>query len=256
MSSGIPSKFTDLWTASTSNNHCFITNVMGIVTDALPASKTRGTDFCCTFSLVDGKYGNFGSTGEEGLKVRYFRPVPEDLPPVENKGDIVILRNMKFNKHHGMNIIISTRTSGWTLLPAATVPKKVNSSKPLHIPYTKNVSSSAPSHEELKYAMELCNSRDESLSGRVVSSPNVIFSTKGTISTFSSQGRKDKFSLVKDLEVETYYDIVGQVVKLYPDNDRSDLYLSDYTSNGLLWNYIDPKQYEDTGHDDWLTTNR
>lgn len=246
---------TDLWTASTSNNYSFINNVMGIVTDALPAFKTRGEDWCCTFSLVDGKLGSFGSTGE-GLKVRYFRKTPGELPPVHNKGDIVILRSIKLNQYNGMNIIISTKTSGWTVIPAATIPKSVSKALPLNYPLMKSYGTIEPITAELLYAVGLANSRDNSLVGPMVDPPNLAASSpapaNGTNVMVGNTTRKDKFSLVKDLRIDTFYDIVGQVAKLYPDNDRSELYLSDYTSSGLLWNYIDPKQQVESEGDRWV----
>ena len=48
---------------------------------------------------------------------------------------------------------------------------------------------------------------------------------------------RDKFSLIKDLQAETFSDLVGQVVKLYSSNDRVELYITDYTANSLLWLY-------------------
>ncbi|MDI1489476.1 MAG: hypothetical protein OHK93_008755 [Ramalina farinacea] len=251
----IPPRMTDLWTASTSNNYSFINNVMGIVTDALAAFKTRGDDWCCTFSLVDGKLGSFGSTGE-GLKVRYFRKTPDELPPVHNKGDIVILRSIKLNQYNGMNIIISTRTSGWTVIPAATIPKSPSKAIPLNYPLMKSYGTIEPITAELAYAVGLANSRDSSLVGPMVPPPNLAASSpapaNGTNVMVGNTTRKDKFSLVKDLRIDTFYDIVGQVAKLYPDNDRSELYLSDYTSSGLLWNYIDPKQQGENEGDRWV----
>ena len=251
----IPPRMTDLWTASTSNTYSFINNVMGIVTDALPAVKTRGDDWCCTFSLVDGKLGSFGSTGE-GLKVRYFRKTPDELPPVHNKGDIVILRSIKLNQYNGMNIIISTKTSGWTVIPAATIPKSPSKALPLNYPLMKSYGTIEPITAELLYAVGLANSRDSSLVEPMVPPPNLAASSpdpaKGMNVMVGNTTRKDKFSLVKDLRIDTFYDIVGQVARLYPDNDRSELYLSDYTSSGLLWNYIDPKQQAEIEGDRWV----
>lgn len=253
----VPPHMTDLWTASTSNNYSFINHVMGIVTNALPTTMTRGSDWCCTFSLVDGKLGAFGSTGEEGLKVRYFKQDPGEIPPVENKGDVVILRSIKLNHFNGMNIIIPTRTSGWTVIPAATIPKSVNTALPLGFPFTKSRGAVEPSRVELLYAVDLAKSRDSSLVGRVVTSPHLAASSvppvSGTNVVLGNTTRKDKFSLVKDLRLDTFHDIVGQVAKLYQDNDRSELYLSDYTSSELLWNYVDPKQQIENEGNRWVS---
>ena len=48
---------------------------------------------------------------------------------------------------------------------------------------------------------------------------------------------RQKFSLIKDVEIATYYDLIGQVVKIYPSNGKTDLYITDYSPNQLLYFY-------------------
>jgi hypothetical protein len=44
-----------------------------------------------------------------------------------------------------------------------------------------------------------------------------------------------KLSLIKDLQEQTYVDLIGEVVKIYPQNsEKVLLYLSDYTTNKML----------------------
>lgn len=48
-------------------------------------------DYQSTFTITDrSQWSN-----DSGLKVKFFRPTTAELPPVEAKGDIVILRNIK-----------------------------------------------------------------------------------------------------------------------------------------------------------------
>jgi hypothetical protein len=53
----------------------------------------------------------------------------------------------------------------------------------------------------------------------------------------STSRLKDKFSLIKDANYGTFVDIVGQVVRTYPDDPRFTLYVTDYTQNKELFNY-------------------
>lgn len=64
--------------------------------------------------------------------------------------------------------------------------------------------------------------------------------------TQTSQTLK-RFSLLKDVSFGTFIDIVGQVVKTFPEGDRFTLYVTDYTRNVNLYNY--PLTDESTGRD-------
>lgn len=49
---------------------------------------------------------------------------------------------------------------------------------------------------------------------------------------------RDKFSLLKDVENEKFYNILGQVVRMFDSGgDRMTIYLSDYTANTNFYNY-------------------
>lgn len=48
---------------------------------------------------------------------------------------------------------------------------------------------------------------------------------------------KQKFSLLKDVQPETFADILGEVIKVYEGPGYVTIYLSDYTANTLFYNY-------------------
>lgn len=48
---------------------------------------------------------------------------------------------------------------------------------------------------------------------------------------------KDKFSLLKDVKPDTFYDILGEVVRLFDASSTMTVYLSDYTANSSFYNY-------------------
>jgi protection of telomeres protein 1 len=61
---------------------------------------------------------------------------------------------------------------------------------------------------------------------------------------------KNKFSLLKDIKSDCYYDVLGQVIRLYDASDRMTLYLSDYTTNSHFHEYVrEAKGDNDEGRD-------
>lgn len=50
---------------------------------------------------------------------------------------------------------------------------------------------------------------------------------------------KEKFSLLKDVKPERFYDIMGEVIKIYVGPSGAvTLYISDYTANTLFYNHV------------------
>jgi protection of telomeres protein 1 len=57
-----------------------------------------------------------------------------------------------------------------------------------------------------------------------------------------------KFSLIKDVQIAKFYDIVGEVVKTFPNGSGLEVYVSDYTLNENLFNYEwSPPSLDDCG---------
>ncbi|KAL9003250.1 MAG: hypothetical protein Q9188_003865 [Gyalolechia gomerana] len=168
-----------------------------------------------------------------------------ELPRIERNGDVVILERVKITSWSGMIMGISSFSTSWTVLPEVSMPEKIPKGQ-LNLKCLREKGSSGTTQQQMSYAIELCNSRERStcgaLSAPVGSSPSG-FSTQApaehsaVAGTLSNYGRRDKFALIQDIKVETFYDLVGQVVKVYPSNGVVELYLTDYTSNSLLFNY-------------------
>lgn len=49
---------------------------------------------------------------------------------------------------------------------------------------------------------------------------------------------RDKYSLFKNLKAEHFYDLIGEVIRLYDSDGRITLYLSDYTPHRLFYNHV------------------
>lgn len=210
-------------------------NLMGVVIDVLAPKPTRGTDWTNSFSIADLSYSGVDGYG---LKVRYFRPLASELPAIRGKGDVVILRGIKISEYQGMTTALSTRGTSWVVFPAESIPAKT----PLSAVHLKNVKEArclAPTLSEMQYAISLCNSRDRS-EFTPPSSPPTGSVLPPSLDALSTVQVRDKFSLVKDVSVGTFYNLVGQVVRLYPSNGRVELYVTDYTSHCLVWNYPEP----------------
>ena len=246
MSPSLPTQFLDLYTAYNRPNGSYI-NVMGVVTDCMTPKQSQGTDWTCTFSLADHTYGCFGSVGNEGLKTRMFAPTASELPPIRGTGDVLVLRGFKVSTWQGVKSIISNRSSSWSLMSATSIPKTIPPSQSLQIQHKSDFRAPKLSLPEMLLAIELCNYFDRSLFTSTHTEPASTATPTASRVPHTATGAKEKFSLIKDLDVDTYRDLIGQVVKMYSHNDREELYLTDYTSHSLLWNYN--PEHEDLSHE-------
>lgn len=247
MDKPLPESFVDLSAASSRMNT--EVNIMGRVTDFMPPCPTRGTDWMCTFSITDR---TLGGEYDERFKIRYFKPQRE-MPTIQSSGDVVLLRNLKIKEYQGMAMGISSYNTSWIVFQADSIPRKTPANA-LNIKSVKSPQASQPKHSEVLYAIELCNLRDRDSDRQYdlpgppqspsvssyrppnASTPGTGFSSSQT-SSRTSFGSRDKFALIKDLRIQTFYDIVGQVVKIYPNMGRLEMYFTDYTSNNLLYRY-------------------
>ena len=219
-------------------------NLMGVVTDFLAPGISRGTDWTCSFSLADPSYGG---VYDDGLKVRFFRKSASELPAIRGTGDVVLLRGVKIKAWSGMTMAMSTWGTSWVVFPADSIPAKAPTSA-VQLKNVKETRALAPTISEMHYAISLCNSRDRSTFTSPHSPPTAPASNPSLDVPSTGQGR-NKFSLIKDVHVATFYDLVGQVVKLYPNNGRVELYITDYTGNCMLWHYPEPDDGSGSGRE-------
>src|SRR5450432_2717801 len=54
--------------------------------------------------------------------------------------------------------------------------------------------------------------------------------------TQSAMNVKDKYSLLKDIKAGNFYDLIGEVIRVYERDARVTLYISDYTAHSLFFN--------------------
>ncbi|KAL8865457.1 MAG: hypothetical protein Q9174_006875, partial [Haloplaca sp. 1 TL-2023] len=244
MASTVPSGFLPL--SALSSHVDALVNVIGVVTDFLAPTKSRGRDYMSSFRLADH------TVFDDGAKVRFFKPMERELPPIQSNGDVLVLRNIKVMLFSGMAIGCSSHHTQWTLFPAASIPEKVPAGS-FNLKQIGSKINSIPSQEHMKYAIELSNSRDRADNAVPESRANPAMAHIKGLTTSSSNTstptslRRDKFSLIKDVQIDSFYDLIGQVAKIYPGNGIVELYVTDYTTNSSLYNYEWGRDDPDSG---------
>ncbi|KAK4694923.1 protection of telomeres protein 1, partial [Lecanoromycetidae sp. Uapishka_2] len=145
MSSIVPPKFLDLKTAVTRLRANV--NIIGVVTDFQLPVKSRGSDMMCRFSLADESYGE---SSDNGLMIRFFRPMQSELPALTGKGDVVLLRSIGIKEYSGMTIGVSNFQTSWTIFPGACFSTALSPSH-LQLKHVKDPRAPVPTLSETEY---------------------------------------------------------------------------------------------------------
>lgn len=228
-------------------------NAVGVVVDFLPPSKTRGPDHIITFTLTDHSW----SAGE-GLKCRFFGRTEDKIPNVSSKGDVVVLRSVRLKRFNGRLLALSNYNSSWLVFHQQDLqqglPDGVTAIEE-EVPVTKMSDQvPSPSKDMVAYAVDLHNLLDRSR----ISEPAPITSLeasnlRGSTGTLAST-RPTKFKLIKDLTLPKtardckFADLLGEVRKIYMNDYRVELTITDYTSHQDLYDYIHESE-DDQGRD-------
>lgn len=116
----LPRGFTDLDKAYNAMPNAFL-SVVGVVVDLLPITSTARGQYMQTFKILDPKLRDAVS-GSEGLKVRFFKPKKEELPPVEKLGDVVLLKTTKMMPYQGQIMAVSNFQTEVLIIPVDEIP--------------------------------------------------------------------------------------------------------------------------------------
>ena len=193
-------------------------NVIGVVIDCLPMAPTRKTDWMLTCSLDDGTTGAYGS------KLRFFG-APKDLPPINQHGDVAVIRGLR-RLNGAFTMLISNSLTKWTVFRGGDIPISLPSFT-ASVGCLKNGLSPVVTAAEMQYVINLKIGQDPS---KFIAPPTQEIQKK-------MENPRGKFSTLNGVCTDKFYDLVGQVIKMYPVNDVLEVYLSDYTTNNLLFNY-------------------
>ncbi|KUJ09981.1 uncharacterized protein LY89DRAFT_787664 [Mollisia scopiformis] len=199
-------------------------NVIGFIKDFQPPVQTRGSDYKCTLEILDQ------STQFEmhGLKIIIFWPL-KSMPAVLAARDIVLLRKAKLQMWSGSVSLMANKASEFHFLSCKNPILPGGAMGPPWTSYRYDSGKGKiPNDIETRYVIEANHHSNE------MDLPSDHEFERKTKEAMRS---RDKFSLLKDVEPERFYNILGQVIKVYGSGDRVTLYLSDYTANSKFYNY-------------------
>ncbi|OJD23246.1 hypothetical protein ACJ73_05397 [Blastomyces percursus] len=235
MAPSIPPGFDGIQTAMSKTDR--MVNVIAVVVDALPPKLSGGSSYVSTFTLKDH---DLNIESWNGLKIRYFNN-DESHVPVPQHGDVVLLRQIKVRSYQGAMIGLCSQWdyTPWIIFSKGSNPKAVP--QVTMRPGTRDLTAT-----EKSYAFSLigadctvATSRQSVQVKRVAAlAPLRQMATKPFTKPFTPC-RRPKFSLIKDASCGIFIDLVVQVVKTYSeDYQRFLLYVTDYTQNKQLFNYV------------------
>lgn len=214
-----------------------LVDVTGFIKDYQPPIETRGTDWKCTLEILDRstQYENYG------LKIVIFWPV-KSMPAVTGAKEIVVLRKGKVQMHNGQIQLLANKVSEFHLLPSKSVPKSLSGATSVQWSSYRcdNGKFKLPDAIETSYILESNNHVDDM---ELPSDHEFEQKVKQAMIV------KDKFSLLKDVKPENFYNILGQVIRVYESNGNLSLYLSDYTAHSKFYNYAWGEDMDAAGRD-------
>ncbi|KAH8696667.1 hypothetical protein BGW36DRAFT_398152 [Talaromyces proteolyticus] len=238
----IPPKFSRVDTARNSQGYH---SVIGVVVDCLPKRQSNGTSFTVTFTLKDSDYES-GNKHWEGLKVKYFKNDEHLLPDVK-VNDVILLRQLRVRLYQGtlLGVVANTDHVAWAIF------RQPEGSGSLVMPEC-SAGSQDLSREETAYANSLLNSATHAQTGATSSQTRKAERRAAAIEVVEkapsiATNKRDKFCLIKGLTPGDFADLIVHVVKTWYEDDKVNLYVTDYTVNKSLFNYEDKSDDEDEG---------
>lgn len=225
-------------------------DLVGVVADFLPGAQTKGKDYMITFTLTDPSW----SQGE-GLKCRYFGRNEKAVPDISSKGDVVVLRSVKLKCYNGQTLALSNYNSSWVLFHQHQIPFSDSETIP-DLPYSKMSDQvPSPSRDMMAYAVTLCNLSDRSALNENPSVDPLQMANVPGLGDRLAAPKPTKFQLVQDLTLPRKYsdlkfaNLLGEVRKIYMNDFRVELTITDYTAHDALYDYVPALDDDDQGRD-------
>ncbi|KAI1005516.1 hypothetical protein K3495_g2703 [Podosphaera aphanis] len=204
-------------------------SVIGLVKRFQPSKPTRGSDYKCSVEIAD-----YSMTS--GVKFSMFWPLnhmPKDLSP----GDAVIISRVNIDQTWESLALLASKSTILYVIStkdtrnATRASRSTGSWESFSYDYEPN-NKMIPvlEEEQMKYAIQLNDRKREILTSSL---------RENSMPTLSQpRSFKDKFALIRDVKVGNFYDIIGEVFKIWPSASGCvSVYVSDYTANSLLYNY-------------------
>lgn len=207
---------------------------MGTVVDFMPPKPSRGPDWQMSVNVGDL------SSQQATIRAKFFC-AQHRLPNVHNPGDVIVLRNVKHTAFNGENILLSSFETTFSVLPFSGIPSFQSRHFYLEpgrtVPHHTPSGYPSPSREEEQWAIVLKEKLHNNTTAYL--NKSVVLSTplKEDAPIQPSIPRVAmKFSLIQDIQPDSFYDLVAEVVKIHNGgfNEFAELYVTDYTVNKKL----------------------
>ncbi|KAF1994349.1 hypothetical protein P154DRAFT_567420 [Amniculicola lignicola CBS 123094] len=220
--------------------------------------QETGTVAELEFTVQDAFPGSKSSS----IACRIWRRGKSDLPQLTkaNIGDVVVVRNIQIGLVKASNHLIAT--SSWAaegpdrasvfFFSANGIPKPEFSTGyglggNSRLPHSSVYGSLPPTGAEQASVISF-NAATEDWRQRLAkrfSAPRPLPPSPRLPAGPSDMSAPKKQALIKDMGPSSFYNLVGEVVKFYSsDPTTTDIYVTDYTTNELLFFYEDPKDAE------------
>jgi protection of telomeres protein 1 len=217
------------------NKQC---NVVAVVVDSLDSAKTRN-DWTVKVTLSD--HSGFPGLG---APFRFFNAEQKKLPVIANNGDVLIIRNMRVKDLGGVAGLTNTSTE-WALIDGSSLSASTEDTfKDVQFTQSAKRTLGTPTAAELLYAKQILEMTDPNIIQQPAKPTslqvaNIMTANGGTVPSKPNR----KFSLVKDIMPSdvlnlVFKDILVEIRRIYKTDAQIEIYVTDYTSHELLYNYI------------------
>lgn len=219
-----------------------LVSVIGHIKDFQPPIKTRGSDWKCTLEIADHSI----QSNSLGIKVVLFWPL-ENMPSESAVADIAVISRAKLQGFGGLRSLLSNINTTVHIMPSKKIPRNLcqsythlwKSCSFYHNSSSKKID--APSYKETEYAL-MVNLKK--------SSRPTLSSKEHKLNKPQANNVREKYRLLADARPGEYCDLVGQIVKIRRQSSGVlSLYISDYSANDYLYDYIyEEKTAQTTSH--------
>jgi hypothetical protein len=194
--------------------------------------------------------------GKSGLRVKFFHD-KESLPKVQRIGDIIIIRGLRNKLYAGSYVLLSNWATKSTVYPADKIPDPAFGAvayaedQPQMLELKTPLKLNIVTPEERLYVMQLRRWALQNLDPQFALVQNIAREIN-TAPLNAPTGPRLKLSLLKDVKDGKYYDLIGEVRKFWTEPRSGDVYITDYTSNSLFFDYQQnptSNEYSEDGQD-------
>jgi protection-of-telomeres protein 1 len=242
MSPSLPSGFRAIRDATVAGT---AVNLIGVIVAIKPKQATKKNSWVLEFTIQDDfTTGSIGSASS--IICRVFRKAPEHFPNMAVR-DIALLRNFRLDAWNDrVDCIFDNSRSGLLIFPVSRIPvPELSDEYQLPNKFLPGISAVTgtkdPTMHEQLAVIQL----------KHVASGSLQQVQQYAAATPLKPATRDRLSLIKDLQIASYYDVRAQVVNTYYNDFQGtvELKVTDYTSNQALNLYVEPDD-EDAPYQD------